>query len=228
MGTGQAGHFTLWKSLCATYKDKRTTLAYSLEEKGTKMRRMYKGTSRVHSHNGPVHAGSQRVLLYSPPQCGIWSWRGLHRPPDAPWCAHSVQSAHTWLVSFLKGPEWGKTQRWLIGVTKTNLLRLNGNTLLFYSTAAFSNPTSDTESPILLSHSKYFLESLANRSQCCSKALASTYTLGIRIKSNHEAEFQNNWCHVIGFRVGRNISCLYRYIGWDNTNQTDKVWCCAT
>lgn len=47
MGTGQTGHFTLWKSLCATYKDKRTKLAYLLDEKGTTMIRMYKGTSVV-------------------------------------------------------------------------------------------------------------------------------------------------------------------------------------
>lgn len=58
-----------------------------------------------HLHNGPVHAGSQRALLYSPPLCGTWSQPLLHRPPNALWCAHSVQSAHIWLVLFLEGPE---------------------------------------------------------------------------------------------------------------------------
>lgn len=55
-------------------------------------------------HNGLVHAGSRRVLLCIPPQCWIWSWLGLHMSPDAPCSAHSVQSAHTWLVLFLEGP----------------------------------------------------------------------------------------------------------------------------
>lgn len=149
--------------MCNLQRQKNKVSIFIGRKKGTTMTKMYKGTSVVslsvcfwHSHNGPVHAGSQRVLLYSPLQCGIWSWHGLHRPPDAPWCAHSVQSAHTWLVSILKGPEWGKTQKWLIGVTEPDLLRLNC-TLLFYTTAAFRNSTFDIESSILQSCSKYFL-----------------------------------------------------------------------
>lgn len=61
--------------------------------------------SSAHLHNGPAHAGSQRVLLYTPHQCWTLNWPGFHRAPDAPCSAHSVQSPHTWLLSLLEGPK---------------------------------------------------------------------------------------------------------------------------
>lgn len=64
----------------------------------------------LYLHSGPVHAGSQTVLLCSPHQSWIWTQPGLHRPPDAPWCAHSVRSAHTFLVLCLEGPVKEKKQ----------------------------------------------------------------------------------------------------------------------
>lgn len=38
VGSGQAGHFTLWNSLCATYKRQRRTMLASSEDHGSKMR----------------------------------------------------------------------------------------------------------------------------------------------------------------------------------------------